>query len=81
MDNMRELSMDEMSSINGGAGSGTDIDWGSLLPDICPKCGSKLFKSIIQIDYSRARLGECSVHTRCCGSEGKLYSNGLLNLW
>ena len=80
MDNMRELSMDEMSSINGGAGSGTDIDWGSLLPDICPKCGRSGFKSTIQIDFSRAHLGECSVHTRCCATDGWLYSNGSLNL-
>ena len=80
MDNMRELSMDEMSSINGGAGSGSDVDWRSLLPNICPKCGVSGFKWSIQIDFSCVHLGKCSVHTSCCATDGWLYSDGCLYL-
>ena len=71
MENMRELSMDEMSSINGGADDDMSGKWRSLAPDKCPNCGRRGFNVSLHIISS---MGDayCNFSARCCHKNGTL---------
>ena len=73
MENMRELSMDEMSSINGGADDDMSGKWRSLAPNKCPNCGRSGFKFSLQIISMGAY---CKFSAGCCHKKGTLDRHG-----
>ena len=75
MENMRELSMDEMNSVNGGADDDMSGKWRSLAPNKCPNCGRSGFQASLHIISSMGGA-YCSFSAGCCHKLGTLYSNG-----
>lgn len=78
MENIRELSMEEMSRINGGVESGPDIKWRSLLPYNCPNCNQEGFRNLVRFEHGVGN--KCSIYTICCHKEGFIYTDGRLVL-